>query len=89
MIILHVRSDDKDEQAKAVQETLKQLQDPGLSNMPIHRHCFVGWIEAYNDWSSKLPKCYLSLSSKSVKESKTVACLKSVGRPDRLILLID
>ena len=46
-------------------------------------------IEDYNDWSSKLPNCYFSLSSKSVKDSKTVACLKSVGRPDRFILETD
>ena len=89
VIVLHVRSKDKDEQATAAQETLKELLDAGLSNAPIHRHCFVGGIEEYNDWSSKLPNCYFSLSSKSVKDSKTVACLKSVGRPDRLILETD
>ena len=89
MIVLHVRSKDKDEQALASQETLKELIDAGLQEAPIHRHCFIGGIEEYNTWSSELPNCFFSLSSKSVKDSKTKACLKSVARLDRLILETD
>ena len=33
--------------------------------------------------------CYLSLSSKSISDDRTCACLKSVGRPNRLLLETD
>ena len=89
VIVLHVRSKDKDKDATAAKETLQMLVDFGLQEAPIHRHCFIGGVEEYNDWSSKLPNCFFSLSSKSVKDSKTVACLRSVGRLDRLILETD
>ena len=89
VIVLHVRSKDDDKEALAAEETLQMLIDFGLQEAPIHRHCFIGGIKEYNDWSSNLPNCFFSLSSKSVKDSKTVACLRSVGRLDRLILEMD
>ena len=60
-----------------------------MQEQPIHRHCFDGGVEEYTTWSSALPNCYFSLSSKSISDDKTLACLKSVGRPNRLLLETD
>ena len=87
VIVLHVRDEEKSNIAsKFVLDLLIEL---GLDKAPIHRHCFVGGIEEYTDWSSKLPNCYFSLSSRSISDPQMLACLKSVGRPDRLLLETD
>ena len=89
VIILHARSISKDDTGKSAKDVLKILCELGLQEAPIHRHCFIGGIEEYKDWSSILPNCFFSLSSKSVSDSRTIACLKSVGRPHRLLLETD
>ena len=49
VIILHVRSHDKDKNAQTAKDTLKILLDLDLHEAPIHRHCFIGGLEEYND----------------------------------------
>ena len=89
VIILHVRSISKDNTGKAAKDVLNILRELGLQEAPIHRHCFIGGTEEYKDWNSTLPNCFFSLSSKSVSDSRTIACLKSVGKHDRLLLETD
>ena len=87
VIVLHVRNTKKCNTAS--EYVLKLLEELGMQEQPIHRHCFVGGVEEYTAWSSTLPNCYFSLSSKSISDDKTLACLKSVGRPNRLLLETD
>ena len=87
VIVLHVRNTKKCN--KASEYVLKLLEELGMQEQPIHRHCFVGGVEEYTAWSSTLPNCYFSLSSKSISDVKTLACLKSVGRPNFLLLETD
>ena len=89
VIILYARSISKDNTGKAAKDVLKILCELGLQEAPIYRQCFIGGIEEYKDWSSTLLNCFFSLSRKSVSDSRTTACLKSVGRPNRLILETD
>ena len=84
MIVLHVHDEEKSNIASEYE--LDLLIELGLDKAPNHRHCFVGGIEEYTDWSSKLPNCYFSLSSRLISDPQILACLKSVGRPDRLHL---
>ena len=58
VITLHVRSISKDKTGKAAKEALKILCELGLQEAPNHRHCFIGGIEEYKDWSSTLPNCF-------------------------------
>ena len=73
-------------EAKAAQQALEIILDLGLQEAWIHRHCFVGGVEEFKQWSSLLPNCFFSLSRKSVADSRTQACLMSAGRPDRFLL---
>ena len=79
VIVLHVSNTKKCN--KASENVLKLLEDLGMQEQPIHRHCFVG--------GATLPNCYCSLSSKSILDDRTLATLKSVGRPNRLLLETD
>ena len=89
VIVLHIRSENHDMEAKAAQQALEIILDLGLQEAWIHRHCFVGGVEEFNQWSSLLPNCFFSLSRKSVADSRTQACLMSAGRPDRFLLETD
>ena len=62
--------------------------DLGLQEAWIHRHCFVGGVEEFNQWSSLLPNCFFSLSRKSVADRMQL-CLMSAGRSDRFVLEMD
>ena len=89
VIVLHIRSENHDMEAKAAQQAFEIILDLGLQEAWIHRHCFVGGVEEFNQWSSLLPNCFFSLSRKSVADSRTQACLMSAGRPDRFLLETD
>lgn len=65
------------------------LLEYGLSDARIHRHCFVGGEDEYRQWSTSLPNCYFSMSSASLKDSRTVSWLLLLEKPDRLILETD
>ena len=49
VILLHVRNTKKSN--KASEYVLKLLEDLGMQEQPINRHCFVGGVA----WSSTLP----------------------------------
>lgn len=86
VLVLHVRDKGTGEAAK---EVLSLLLECDLSNTRIHRHCFVGGEEEYRQWSTSLPNCYFSISSASLKDSRTIAWLLLLEKPDRLILETD
>ena len=67
-------------EAKAAQQALEIILDLGLKEAWIHRHCFVGGVEEFNQGSSLLPNYFFSLSRNSVADSRTQACLMSVGK---------
>ena len=48
-------------EAKAALQALEILLDLGLQEAWIHRHCLVGGVEEFNQWSSLLPNCFFSL----------------------------
>ena len=70
VIVLHVR--DKGD-GRAAKEVLNLLVELNLINAKIHHLCFVGGEEEYREWSTTLPNCVFSISSKSLQNSKTVS----------------
>ena len=89
MIVLHIRSENNDIEAKAAQQALEIIMDLGLQEAWIHHHCFVGGVEEIYQWSSLLPNCFFTLFRKSVADSRTQASLMSGGRPHRFLLETD
>ena len=89
VIFKHIWSENNDIEAKAAQQALDIIMDLGLQEARIHRHCFVGGVGEFNQWSSLLPNCFFSLSRKSVADSRTQASLMSGGRPHRFLLEAD
>ena len=89
VIVLHTRIENNDMEAKVAQQALEIILDLGLQEAWIHRHCFVGGVEEFNQWSSLLPNCFFSLSRKSVADSRKQACLMSAGRPNLFLLETD
>ena len=88
-IFKHIWSENNDIEAKPALQALEIIMDLGLQEVWIHRHCFVVGVEEFNQWSSLLPKCFFSLSRKSVADSRTQASLMSGGRPHRFLLETD
>ncbi|MCG8035189.1 MAG: TatD family hydrolase, partial [Candidatus Thiodiazotropha taylori] len=86
VIVIHVRDDGSGIAAKEVLTLLLEFE---LSEARIHRHCFVGGEEEYRQWSTSLPNCYFSISSASLKDGRTKACLSVMEKPDRLIIETD
>ena len=86
VLVLHVR-DNGD--GTAAEEVLSLLDEYGLKNARIHRHCFVGEVEEYKTWKEKLPRCYFSISRKSLDTigAETWPLLRE--NRDRLILETD
>lgn len=84
-IIIHCRDNNNGEAAKGV---LKAITSLNLTDMPIHRHCFIGTIEEFDEWSNRLPNCYFSLSGMSVQHSKTRDAILMCGH-HRLLLETD
>ena len=89
MIALHIRSENNDMEAKDAQQALEIILDLGLQEAWIHRHCLVGGVEEFNQWSSLLPNCFFNISMKYVADRKTQACPMYVGRPDRFLFETD
>lgn len=86
VIVLHIRDKGND---KAAKEVLYLLLELGLSDARIHRHCFIGGEEEYREWSSALPNCYFSVSSKSLQDSRTVSWLRLLEQRNRIIVETD
>ena len=48
VIVLHIRSEKHNMEAKAAQKALEIILDLGLQEAWIHPHCFVGEVEEFN-----------------------------------------
>lgn len=80
-VIIHCRDSGDGSAAKGVFKALTSLN---LTNHPIQRHCFVGSIQEFDEWST-LPNCYFSLSRESVMNEDTREALFMCGH--RRVLL--
>ena len=83
---MHVRDNCN---GKAAEKVLSLLKEYGLQNARIHRHCFVGKEEEYQDWRKTLPYCYFSISRKSLRDIGTATWFLLGENKDRLILETD
>ena len=72
VLVLHVRDNGN---GKAAEKVLSLPKEYGLQNARIHRHCFVGKEEEYQDWRKTLPNCYFSISRKSLRDIGTATWL--------------
>lgn len=86
VVVLHVRDEGT---GKAAEQVLKLLEELGMTNHPVHRHCFLGDVQEYRDWARILPNCYFSISPKTVTNAKTMDALRSFDNRHRLLLETD
>ena len=83
VLVLHVR--DKGD-GSAARNVLSLLEEYGLQDARIHRHCFVGGKEEYEIWRKTLPNCYFSIARRSLEKIGTETWTMLLENKDRLIL---
>ena len=85
-LVLHVRDGGNGQAAMEVLDMLKQM---GMTNLPIHRHCFTGTAEEHASWSEALPNCYFGITKASLDNEDTRDILLLMSQPSRLLLETD
>ena len=85
-LVLHVRDSGT---GQAAREVLAMLQDMGMTDLPIHRHCFTGDAGEYFSWCTALPNCYFGIARASLDNQDTTDTLLLMEQPTRLLLETD
>ena len=85
-LVLHVRDNGT---GQAAREVLAMLQDMGMTDLPIHRHCFTGDAGEYFSWCTALPNCYFGIARASLDNQDTTDTLLLMEQPTRLLLETD
>ena len=85
-LVLHVRDNGN---GQAAREVLAMLQNMGMTDLPIHRHCFTGDANEYDSWCTALPNCYFGIARASLDNQGTSNTLLLMNRPTRLLLETD
>ena len=67
VLVIHARNDEEGKY-KAASKIFDLIKQCDLCNARIHRHCFVGGKDEYDEWKNTFPNCYFSISSKSLSK---------------------
>lgn len=85
-LVLHVRDNGN---GQAARDVLAMLQNMGMTNLPIHRHCFTGDANEFASWCTALPNCYFGIARASLDNQGTSNILLLMNQPTRLLLETD
>lgn len=85
VLVLHCR--DNGDGSAAV-EVLNEIVSLGLTDLPIHRHCFIGTSQEIKMWQETLPNVYFGFTPKAIDDPVTSHAISAV-RLDRLLLETD
>ena len=87
-MVIHARNDEEGKY-KAASKIFDLIKQCDLCNARIHRHCFVGGKDEYDEWKNTFPNCYFSISSKSLSKIGTETWLLLRDNMDHMILETD
>ena len=87
VIVLHYRGQSPDDDS-AFRDTLSILQELGLTQLSIHRHCFLGSRDELELWSQVFPNCSYGLTSKFLERPFHRAVIPRIPH-DKLLLESD
>jgi TatD DNase family protein len=85
-LVLHCRDHGSGEAAKAM---MVILQECGMTEWPIHRHCFVGTASELAEWVEALPNCHFGFTA--LIHQADIALKRQISRlaADKILLESD
>ena len=87
VIVLHCRGQSPDDDS-ASRDTSSILQELGLTQLRIHRYCFLGSRDELELWSQVFPNCSFGLSSKFLERPFHRSVIPRIPH-DKLLLESD
>lgn len=70
-------------------ECLKLISNTLQENHPVHRHCFNGTIEEYNEWKKDLPQCKFGISPMILNQTQYPQLRETISEMDLNDLLLE
>ena len=86
-LVLHCRGKTSEDNGAAF-DTLQMLWGEGMSDHPIHRHCFVGTVEELEEWAGACSNSYFGITAKNIQAPSQRAAIKAIPA-SRLLLETD